>query len=378
MAITIAKAMNLVLDRRTIARPTTLDRAGKERRLIEIVTDDCVSFGIGPRDRAGELRQPVLLRRIKKRHRPIGRVGRLPFQPRPIDRASIETGQRARLEAAHRQFKRAQLNGKFRCRMLIDPATGHPLQTTEHDAAQKSARRQHNGPSGKLLAIRQTDAGHSARRIEIERDHLPADDLHQLMRPKQRLHRAAITEAIGLDTRPPDSSTLARVEHAAMDRGGIGRSAHDAIERIDFANEMPLPQPANRWIAGHLTDAARVGRDQSHMRTTARSRRSSLRPGMAAAYNDHVEGGHGERPSPSRRISQKALRWTGGVRCFTWNRSTMTDRSDHLPMQKPEKSSSRTDSVVARPVISSSADKAIRRDSPIRISSCRSAPSTRA
>jgi len=39
-----------------------------------------------------------------------------------------------------------------------------------------------------------------------------------------------------------------------LDPGPVDRAAHDTVERIDLAHEMPLAEPADRRVARHLTD----------------------------------------------------------------------------------------------------------------------------
>ena len=57
MAVAVAEARDLVLDRRAIARPAPLDRAGEQRRAVEPGADDVMGALIGAGDRAGQLRE---------------------------------------------------------------------------------------------------------------------------------------------------------------------------------------------------------------------------------------------------------------------------------------------------------------------------------
>ena len=52
VAVAVGEALHLVLDRRAIARPPALDRAGEQRRAVEVRADDVVRALVGPGDRA--------------------------------------------------------------------------------------------------------------------------------------------------------------------------------------------------------------------------------------------------------------------------------------------------------------------------------------
>jgi len=56
---------------------------------------------------------------------------------------------------------------------------------------------------------------------------------------------------------------------------------------------LPLGQPADGGVAGHLADARRVHGDQRRPATEARGRPGGFRAGVAAADDDDVEfAGH--------------------------------------------------------------------------------------
>ena len=68
-------------------------------------------------------------------------------------------------------------------------------------------------------------------------------------------------------------------------------AAHDAVQRIDLADQMALAQPADRRIARHRADRGEALGDQRRVRAHARGRRRGLAAGMAATHYDHVEPG---------------------------------------------------------------------------------------
>ena len=101
VAVLAGKAVDLVFDRRAVARPDTLDDAGVHRRAIEIVADDVVRARIGVRHPARQLLRMLASRAEvgKDRHRII-RV--LLFHHREIDALAIKPWRRARLQTADR------------------------------------------------------------------------------------------------------------------------------------------------------------------------------------------------------------------------------------------------------------------------------------
>src|SRR3546814_2131619 len=77
--------------------------------------------------------------------------------------------------------------------------------------------------------------------------------------------------AVGLDARPLDRGPLAPVEHPVMDRRRIRRARDEAVEGIDFADEVALPQAADRGVAGHRPNRRGVERQQDRKSTRLNS-----------------------------------------------------------------------------------------------------------
>ena len=65
--------------------------------------------------------------------------------------------------------------------------------------------------------------------------------------------------------------------------------AHQPVQRIDFADQMPLAQATDRRIAGHRTDGRKAMRDQYSHASHARSGAGSLATGVAASNDNDVE-----------------------------------------------------------------------------------------
>ena len=135
--VTVAKTMDLVLDRGAVARPLRFDRPGKQWRAIEPGADNIVRARIGARDGAEYLWQRASC--AQRRHRPGLGVTRLFGQARPINGATIEPWRRTGLQPRHRQFGITQLHGQAVCGVLTDTTTLHPFLATIETATQKCA-----------------------------------------------------------------------------------------------------------------------------------------------------------------------------------------------------------------------------------------------
>ena len=74
--------------------------------------------------------------------------------------------------------------------------------------------------------------------------HLPFDDAKACLCADRLLHRGPVKGTIGLRARPADGRALAAVEDTELDAGPIRHAAHQAVQRIDFADKVTLAQPA--------------------------------------------------------------------------------------------------------------------------------------
>ena len=179
-------------------------------------------------------------------------------------------------------------------------------------------------------------------------------------------------------------------------------AAHQAVERIDLADEMPLPQPADRRVARHRADGRKTMGDQRRPRAHARRRSRRLTAGMAAADHDDIESGiHrmkflvaalvGERRGCVKALPRDVSRETyddpspasGRAGWGPYSRSagppfdearphpTLPETGEgrpHFPIQKSRKITSSTSSTSTRPV-SRPRSRAAKRSSSAKMSS---------
>src|SRR6266566_2232252 len=99
---------------------------------------------------------------------------------------------------------------------------------------------------------------------------------------------AAIERAIALSARSPHSGALRAIQHAELDRGAIGGTAHQAAQGIDFADDGTLSNAADGRVAGHLADRVQDGCEAKRLGTQPRCHCGCLSPGVATTNDDNV------------------------------------------------------------------------------------------
>ena len=74
-----------------------------------------------------------------------------------------------------------------------------------------------------------------------------------------------------------------------MDARLIDGAAHQAIERIDFPDQVTLAQATDRGVTGHFTHRLPLVSHQPDLCPQPRSGGRSLRPSVPTADDNHVE-----------------------------------------------------------------------------------------
>ena len=68
------------------------------------------------------------------------------------------------------------------------------------------------------------------------------------------LHGPAIEFAVNLRPGTAYRRPLGAVQHAELDAGLVGQTAHDPVQGVDLPHQVPLAQAANGRVAAHLAD----------------------------------------------------------------------------------------------------------------------------
>jgi hypothetical protein len=103
------------------------------------------------------------------------------------------------------------------------------------------------------------------------------------------LHGGAVEFAVRLRSRPAHRRTFSGIEYPELNAGPIRDLPHQAIERIDFADQVSLSQTSNGWVTGHLSDGCATVGQQKRARSGPCGGRGRLAAGMPATDHDYVE-----------------------------------------------------------------------------------------
>ena len=200
--------------------------------------------------------------RVGERRERLGRVvARLDLEPRPVDGRPVEPRRRAGLQPAEREAGRVQRIRQFDRRLVADPAGRRALFAEMDHPLEEGAGGDDQRRAGQLPAVGEFEAADRAV-VDDEAARLGFDHRQVLGLDDQPLHRQAIELAVGLGARPLHRRTLAAVEDAELDAGGVGGAAHQAVERVDLAHQVALAEPADRRIAAHHADRLEALGDQ--------------------------------------------------------------------------------------------------------------------
>ena len=74
-----------------------------------------------------------------------------------------------------------------------------------------------------------------------------------------------------------------------MDSGSVGYSGHNATQRINFTNQVPLGNAANGWIARHPSKGIGISGHQQRTRSSASRSRNGFTAGMTTSNYDYIE-----------------------------------------------------------------------------------------
>ncbi len=249
MLVAAGEAVDLVLDRGTVARPDPLDHPGKHRRAVESGADDVVGAGVGVGDPARHLAR--MLRGIahegKHRHRV---VARLHLHYRVVDAAAVEARRRAGLEAAGRQLQFAQALRQRDRRWVAEAAGAEVLEADMHQAVEEGAGGEHHGRRLETDAELGDDAADLvARQRQVVHRGLEQCQVRLVL--QAAADRLLVHDAVGLGAGGTHRRTLGGVEDAELDAGFVGRGRHRPAEGIDLLDQVTLADAADRGVARH-------------------------------------------------------------------------------------------------------------------------------
>jgi hypothetical protein len=156
-------------------------------------------------------------------------------------------------------------------------------------AVQKGTGGQHHGACADI----ETNLG-SGPNYSVTLDQEVVDRL--LKKPQIRLileatpNRRAIKNAVSLSPRGAHRGAFARIQNPKLNARFVGGRRHGTAKRIDFFDQMPFTDAANRGIARHLAERLDiVGQQQRAAAGSGRGERGfSAR--VTAANDDDIKG----------------------------------------------------------------------------------------
>ena len=207
---------------------------------------------------------------------------------REVDGAAVDARRRAGLQAALRQLQLLQPRRQRDRRRIAGPAGLVVVQPDVDAAVQEGAGRQHHGARAEANAHLRHGADHAvALDHQVVHGLLEQGEVGLVLQPPA--DRRLVQDAVGLGAGGAHRRALGAVEDAELDAALVGGDGHGAAERIDFLDQVPLADAADRRVAAHLPQRLDVVGQQQRLAAHARGRQGGLGAGVAAADDDDVE-----------------------------------------------------------------------------------------
>ena len=296
--VAVGEAVDLVLDRRAVARPDRGDGAAEQRRAVQVVADERVRARVREGDVTVDLGRGDGLGLEGERHRL--EVARLPVHAIEIDRVAPDARRRAGLEPAHRKAQAAQRLGQTDRRLLVDPPAGAAGEADVQQPPQEGAGGHDRAARFQHLARGQGDARELVP-LDDQIGRLSFDEGEARCRPERAAHPLGIAVLVGLGARGLHGRSAAGVEQAELDAGLVDGASHLAAEGVDLAHQMALGEAADRRVAGHAGHRPPVERHNGGGASHARRGQRGFAAGVPGADDHDVEAPRPARLRAARR-----------------------------------------------------------------------------
>ncbi len=319
---------DLVFDGWAIARADALDAARVHGRAVHVLADEAQRLRRGEGDVAADLRLHDLLC-AEAEGRGIGVAGLL-FERLPMDGPAVEARRRSGLESASAKAESAERFAEQDGGGLAAAAGGITLFAAVDEAVEKCAGGDDGGAGEQIAAVAQLEAEDAAvgasgtreftasqRRVlpgpqmrgtwgtrfraqlgslapipdllfDHEIDDFRLADVQAGLRFEDFAHLHAVELLVALGARAPDGRAARGVEQAELDADGVGHLAHDAAQRVDFADQVALGHAADGRIAAHLRNQVEIHGDERGLEAHARGGHGRLAAGVSGAHYDHI------------------------------------------------------------------------------------------
>ncbi|CAI8391308.1 MAG: Uncharacterised protein [Rhodospirillaceae bacterium] len=216
-------------------------------------------------------------------------IRRLHVQTGPVDSAPIQPCWRSGFEAAQREPKTVDGLGQRHGRRFPGPPLKGNSIADKGLAAQEGAGGDHKS---RRCDLHPPIGGQPDHRTTFVKDNVVGPGLDHgqpALCLQQGLDGLAVQAPVGLRSRSPDRRALGGIKHAELDTRLVDGTAHQAIERINFPDQMTLTQTADRGVTRHLTHRLPLVGHQPDLCPQPRSGGGGLGASVPTADDDHVE-----------------------------------------------------------------------------------------
>ena len=287
MAVFIRKFYDLILNRRTVPRTSSLDHAGIERRPAEIFADDFVRLLVRIRQPAGFLINLYALRigREGERHNTL--ITELLFHLGKIDAPLVNTRRSSCFKAHHLHAVCLQRIRQMCCRLQAVRSRICAHITVNTPRIQINAGTE----NGSLTVVNRAGNGLYARQNTVFHDQLR--NLHLADRQmigifENLAHRLAVRPLVCLRTQRMHRRSLRLIQHFRLNKRFVNIFTHLAAERIDLFYEVSLRRASDVRVARHHGDAVDTYRKYNRFQPHPRCRKCCLASRMACADDGNI------------------------------------------------------------------------------------------
>ena len=152
----------------------------------------------------------------------------------------------------------------------------------------KRPRSQNHRRSGKICAEIRPDAANPPA-LDNQADNFRLKEPQIRLDFDRALHAELVGLFVALGARRLDGWTFGGVQQAELQGGSVGIDGHFPAQRVDFAHDVPLCEPADCGIAAHLGDRVQISAQQQSPHSHAGAGQRGFAARMARAANYHVK-----------------------------------------------------------------------------------------
>jgi hypothetical protein len=125
--------------------------------------------------------------------------------------------------------------------------------------------------------------------LEDQVIHLALNHRKPLGLPDRCLHCSGIELSIRLGSWTSNRRPFSSIENPELNSTSIRHPTHQAVKRVDLADEVTLPEPADGGIARHCPDGLEAMGHKGHVSPHASGPSCSLAAGVPAPHHNDIE-----------------------------------------------------------------------------------------